>query len=145
MKTKEFIKRVEELGYTIFSTNEPFIEIYDHRERILAVVSREEQYQFNSISGEHITKTLFDLIVEYTSTPPEDREEEKKFLIQHKYLVSKAICQVNLAKNKKKNVYRLINCKNDNFVYQTQFTFNEIEKIKEELNTDLKDFEIIEV
>ena len=145
MKTKEFIKRVEELGYTIFSTNEPFIEIYDHRERILAVVSREEQYQFNSISGEHITKTLFDLIVEYTSTPPEDREEEKKFLIQHKYLVSKNLLPVNLAWNKLKDVYRSINLKVDNHIYQAQFTFKEYEEIKKKLNTDLADYELVEV
>ena len=133
MKTKEFIKRVEELGYTIFSTNEPFIEIYDHRERILAVVSREEQYQFNSISGEHITKTLFDLIVEYTSTPPEDREEEKKFLIQHKYLVSKAICQVNLAKNKKKMFIDLLIAKMIILFIRHNLLLMKLKKLKKNL------------
>ena len=74
-----------------------------------------------------------------------DRNEEKKFLIKHKYLVSKANCQVNLAKNKEKNVYRVINCKVDNLVYQVQFTKKEIEEIKEKFNTNLEDFELVEV
>lgn len=85
------------------------------------------------------------LLIEFAKTSIEDREEEKKFLIKHKYLVSKANCQVNLAKNKEKNVYRVINCKVDNLVYQGQFTLNEIEEIKQKLNTDLADFELVEV
>lgn len=145
MKTKEFIKRVEDLGYTRFSTNERFIQICDHRGRTLAEVSREKLYHINTNKDEPITKTLFDLIVEYTSTPVEDREEEEKFLIQHKYLVSKNLLPVNLVWNKLKDVYRSINLKVDNHIYQAQFTLKEVEDIKIKLNTDLADFELVEV
>lgn len=162
MKTKEFIKAVEKLGFTIEYSKNPFSNIssncgYDLMtiyldDRILVKIWANCQYAISTVSDGYIdylygydVQELYRLCFEYISTPVEDREEEKKFLIQHKYLVSKAICPVNLAKNKEKNIYRLINCKNDNLVYQTQFTFNEIEKIKEELNTDLSDFKIIEV
>lgn len=161
MKTKEFIEKVEKLGFTIEYYKNPFSNVksrdYDlitiyHKDRILVKVWTNCKYAISTISDGHFcfingydVDKLYKLCFEYANTPVMDREEEKKFLIKHKYLVSKANCQVNLAKNKEKNVYRVINCKVDNLVYQVQFTKKEIEKIKEELNTDLKDFEIIEV
>ena len=162
MKTKEFIEKVVKLGFTIEYYKNPFSNIksncaYDlitisANNQVLVKIWTNCQYAISTISDGHSSylygydvEELYKLCFEYTSTPVEDREEEKKFLIQHKYLVSKAICQVNLAKNKEKNVYRLINCKIDNLVYQVQFTLNEIEEIKEKLNTDLSDFEMVEV
>lgn len=148
MKTKEFIKRVEELGYKIFKNNMggniTYFTIFNSEGYKLAFVRENKLFEI-SIYSDNIDGKLFNLIIEYAKTPIEDREEEKKFLIKHKYLVSKANCQVNLAKNKEKNVYRVINCKVDNLVYQGQFTLNEIEEIKQKLNTDLADFELVEV
>ena len=150
MKTKEFIKRVEELGYPLSSSYYCW-KIRSKKNSLIAVVSKDVLYKISTdsaywdgISDEDKNK-LLGLLIEYSKTPIGDREEEKKFLIKHKYLVSKAICQVNLAKNKEKNVYRVINCKVDNLVYQVQFTLNEIEEIKQKLNTDLADFELVEV
>lgn len=150
MKTKEFIKRVEELGYPLSSSYYCW-EIRNKKNYLIAVVSKDVLYKISTdsaywdgISDEDKNK-LLGLLIEYAKTPIKDREEEKKFLIKHKYLVSKAICQVNLARNKEKNVYRVINCKVDNLVYQVQFTKKEIEEIKEKLDTDLKDFELVEV
>lgn len=162
MKTKEFIEKVKKLGFGIEYYKNPLSNVglrcdYDLftiylEDKDLVEIWTNCRYAISTISDGHScfingydVDKLYKLCFEYANTPVMDREEEKKFLIKHKYLVSKANCQVNLAKNKEKNVYRVINCKNDNLVYQTQFTFNEIEKIKEELNTDLKDFEIIEV
>lgn len=161
IKTKEFIKKVNKLGFHIEYFKNPFsnvkssdcdlITIY-HKDRGLVKVWTNCQYAISTISDGHScyldgydVEELYKLCFEYTSTPVEDREEEKKFLIQHKYLVSKAICPVNLARNKGESVYRLINCKVDNLVYQVQFTLKEIEKIKEKFDTDLNDFEIVEV
>lgn len=162
MKTKEFIEKVKKLGFgieyyknplsnvglrcdydlfTIYLEDKDLVEIWTNCRYAISTISDGHSCFINGYDVEELYKLCF----EYASTPVGDREEEKKFLIKHKYLVSKANCQVNLAKNKEKNVYRVINCKNDNLVYQTQFTFNEIEKIKEELNTDLSDFELIEV
>lgn len=83
--------------------------------------------------------------IEFAETDPEDREGEKKFWIQHKFMVSKNLLPVNLVWNKLKDVYRSINLKMDNHIYQAQFTFKEYEEIKEKLDTDLKDFELVEV
>ena len=82
---------------------------------------------------------------EFAETPIEDREEEKKFWIQHKFMVSKNLLPVNLVWNKLKDAYRSINLKVDNHIYQAQFTFKEYEEIKKKLNTDLADFELVEV
>lgn len=60
-------------------------------------------------------------------------------------MVSKNLLPVNLVWNKLKDVYRSINLKVDNHIYQAQFTFKEYEEIKKKLNTDLKDFELVEV
>lgn len=147
MTTKEFIKAVENLGYEA-EKDEGWILI-KYKEIIIACIFTKELYRISSCFsyidfGEN-AGTLFALIFQYAATPIKDREEEKKFLIKHKYLVSKAICPVNLARNKEKNIYRLINCKVDNLVYQVQFTEKEIEEIKEKFDTDLKDFELVEV
>ena len=52
--------------------------------------------------------------MEFAGTPPDEREERKKFYLRHKW------------ENK-------------------QFTFKEIEEIKEKYDTDLADFELVEV
>lgn len=153
MKTKEFIRIAEENDY----------ELTDHHicgELILS--RREEKYGdvINTITISKITKgyiainnafsdskdlKMFKASIEFAETPIEDREEEKKFLIQHKYLVSKASNHVFMVRNKLKDVYRPINCRVDNPTYQAQFTLKEIEDIKKKLDTDLADFELVEV
>ena len=150
MKTKEFIKKVEELGYS-FSSSYYCWEIRNKKNHLIAVVSKDVLYKISTDSAywdvipDEDKNKLLELIVEFASTPVEDREEEKKFLIKHKYLVSKNLLPVNLAWNKLKDVYRSINLKVDNHIYQAQFTFKEYEEIKKKLNTDLADFELVEV
>lgn len=76
MKTKEFIKRVEELGYKT-RLNKTFIAIYNFKFGMCSV-SRDEMFSINTVGvpkgwGANGVK-LFDLIVEYAKTPIEDRE-----------------------------------------------------------------------
>lgn len=142
MKTKEFIKRVEDLGYTIFSTNERFIQICDHRGRTLAEVSREKLYHINTNKDEPITKTLFDLIVEYACTPVEDRKEEKKFYLRHKW-IRKSYDFNYLCFDEDSEIYTLSTCNSKE--WKTVFTEKEVEELKEKFDTDLSDFKIIEV
>lgn len=162
MKTKEFIEKVKKLGFgieyyknplsnvglrcdydlfTIYLEDKDLVEIWTNWEYAISTISDGHSCFINGYDDDELYKLCF----EYANTPVKDREEEKKFLIKHKYLVSKAICPVNLAKNKEKNVYRLINCKADNLVYQVQFTEKEIEEIKQKLNTNLEDYEMVEV
>lgn len=147
MRTKEFIKRVKELGFRVREEKANINIIADNF--IIAEVSKNRLYcinTYNSVKVEWTNeKELFDLIVEYAKTPIEDREEEKKFLIQHKYLVSKNFYPVCMVWHKLKDVYRPINCRVDNHIYQAQFTLKEVEDIKVKLDTDLADFELVEV
>ena len=90
----------------------------------------------------------FDMIkaaVEFAETPLEDRVEEKKFYLKHRYLQSSltnvnnilnySVTDSTLALSSAAHVSR----------YKTIFTLNEIEEIKEKFDTDLADFELVEV
>lgn len=82
--------------------------------------------------------------VEFAETPPEDREEEKKFYLKHRYFRfddgSNKYLGIDRLRDKpdvySKITYRWV----DN-----QFTKKEIEEIKEKFDTDLADFEEVEV
>ena len=89
----------------------------------------------------------FDILkasVEFAETPIEDREEETRFYLEHKYFRfdngSRKYLGMDLIKNEPdlypKITYRWV---------KNQFTEKEIDEIKEKFNTDLADFEIIEV
>ena len=162
MKTKEFIEKVEKLGFCIEYYKNPFSNIKSNCAYDLITISANNQvlvkiwtncrYAISTISDGHScfingydVEELYKLCFEYANTPVMDRNEEKKFLIKHKYLVSKNLLPVNLAWNKLKDVYRSINLKVDNHIYQAQFTFKEYEEIKKKLNTDLADSELVEV
>ena len=80
--------------------------------------------------------------VEFAETPLEDREEEKKFYLRHKWLnldtynylhldVDDGSCMLN---------------DNEEFSFtKIKLTEKEIEEIEEKFDTDLKDFELVEV
>ncbi|MDU5086794.1 MAG: hypothetical protein E6235_07055 [Anaerococcus vaginalis] len=146
MKTKEFIKRVEELGFEV-SEEYDYIRICVCN-YIIATLSESRLYcinTYNSVKVEWVNeKKLFDLLVEYAKTPIEDRKEEKRFFLRHKYI-------------NKRNAYLVVD-ENQNCSLQVmgvdyelptsdkaKFTEREIENIKDYNKTDLHDFEMIEV
>ncbi|MDU3687566.1 MAG: hypothetical protein E7G18_02595 [Anaerococcus hydrogenalis] len=146
MKTKEFIKKVEELGYKarkIFTQ----IDIISNG-FIIARVYTNRMYAMNAFTFINIEwrnqDKLFDLIVEYVKTPIEDRKEETRFYLEHRYFRfdngSRKYLGMDLVKDKpdlySKITYRWV---------KNQFTKKEIDEIKEKFNTDLADFEMIEV
>lgn len=146
MKTKEFIKKVEELGYKarkIFTQ----IDIISNG-FIIARVYTNRMYAMNAFTFINIEwrnqDKLFDLIVEYVKIPIEDRKEETRFYLEHRYFRfdngSRKYLGMDLVKYKpdlySKITYRWV---------KNQFTKKEIDEIKEKFNTDLADFEMIEV
>ena len=162
IKTKEFIKKVKKMGFTIEYYKNPFSNIksncaYDlitisANNQVLVKIWTNCQYAISTISDGHScyldgydVEELYKLCFEYTSTPVEDREEEKKYLLLHKFAFSKNLNVVNLAYNRYKGAYRLINCRLDTEFYKVLFTKEEIEKLKEKLNTNFEDFKIVEV
>lgn len=83
MKTKEFIKRVEELGYFVNSFK-GYYEIRDVDKVIIAVINKTIFLQFSTdYPGwdklcDKDRKELYNLVIKYASTPIEDREEDTK-------------------------------------------------------------------
>lgn len=139
MKTNEFIKKLNELGYNVKETEHSMIvrKEYTH----LAVIDKENIYGFKYFY--HNDKDLFKLCVDYTSTPIEEREEEKKyylFKIDRKFYENEYL---NYNKYYKRwglgdNV--------ENAQYKTKFTWKEIEDIKKRFDTELCEFvkEVVE-
>lgn len=144
MRTKEFIKRVEELGYKTFK-RDYHIAIYSGCDKLEAIVSSERYCGLNCCYEGMTTRTLFDIIVEYAKTPIEDREEEKKFYAKHRYLVQAGDYTTAFLNYATNNDRLYVYTKAQTYSVKTQFTLKEIEEIKKKFDTDLKDFELVEV
>ena len=82
--------------------------------------------------------------IKYAETDPEDREEEKKFYLEHRYFK---------CTNGDSRYFQILESDGTPWLnamytvmgYKKQFTLKEIEKIKEEFDTDLADFVLVEV
>lgn len=84
--------------------------------------------------------------VEFAETHPEDREEEKKFYLKHRWIKSETFIDYEnfLNYNNSAN-YAIISDKDSIGAIKTQFTLKEIEEIKKKFDTDLADFELVEL
>lgn len=147
MKTKEFIKRVEKLGYKIIETS--LYIFVDKNGAALAMISKEEQYKIETfnILGEACADELFSICFEYARTPIDERGEEEKFYLKkirsfYDRNYNEGFDFLNFRKNG--NCFCLHSF-DETYKYKTQFTQREIDKIKEEQHTDLSEFEQIEV
>lgn len=89
-------------------------------------------------------KNLFGLIVEYVSTPVDEREEPKKYYLRHRWLGVKDD-EWNYLNCLLSDSDYYLNSHEDTGNIKTQFTRENIEEIKEKYNTDLSDFDIVEV
>lgn len=81
--------------------------------------------------------------VEYANTPLDERQEEKKYYLRHKFMCGFEKDTFLNVDDLNRAVYLGNNAQSSSI--QTQFTQEEIDEIKKKYNTDLKDFEIIEV
>ena len=154
MKTKEFTRRVEELGFYVDKERRIF-SIYGSDDQTddmpLAFVDRYYPYQINTSFMELNTlsnrtkKELFKLLTDYASTPIDEREEEKKYYLKHRWLRCLGGCAL-LHESTKFHTFVLMGgfgeVPKD---YKMKFTQKEIDEIKEKYNTDLSDFERVEV
>lgn len=147
MKTKEFIEKVEELGYSVSNTD--YAEYLYNKGDLLGLVQNNKQYKLTvyDLFKEKNARELFNLCVEYARTPIKERGEEEKFYLQKMksfYEVADDESCMFLKLDMEDNTHFLSdvgqydNCK-------TQFTQKEIDKIKEEQHTDLSEFKQIPV
>lgn len=124
MKTKEFIASMQNLGFKVDGGTVE-MSIFDKDNNKIAQVSREVQWSMWTCSFafsemlEEDKEDLFNVMVEYTSTPIEERD---KYYIKHKYL-------------RKHNAYLnynngfqewLFHSKSDTANRETQFTLAEL-------------------
>ena len=147
MKTKEFVEKVEKLGYNI-EIDWPTIYIKCDG-CILARVDKARPYTIDTKAAFEVkhAKELFNLCTEYAKTPIEDREEEKKFYLQKmKTFYDRYYDETTKFLNVRKDQDRYdLGTTGQTFMIRTQFTQKEIDKIKEEQHTDLSEFEQIPV
>lgn len=148
MKTKEFIRRLKELGFIYGEDGNIYRENnLSHSicwvSSVFSLSLDTSDMLFRGLDG-IIIKELFYLLIEYTKTPIEEREEEKQYYLRHKYI-------------NKRNAYLVVD-ENQNCSLQVigvdyelptsnkaKFTEKEIENIKDYNKTDLADFELVEV
>ena len=124
-------------GYSHGNTNEFKTEIWINKARVKDITIETgiycEEEEFNMIKAS----------IEFAETPLEDREEEKKFYLKHKYF--KCIDgNIRYFQIYKPNGNPWLNVMDSTMEYKKQFTLKEIEEIKEKFDTDLADFELVE-
>ena len=146
MKTKELIKKVKELGFEIIRAGRHIDIMFN--DFIVAGVYKDQMYVMTFYSHEKLLLTnvdkLFDLLVEYAKTPVDERKEDKKFYLRHRWFKPSPIYKNYLNYWIGNDEYWL-DYKNESKEIQTQFTLKEIDEIKEKFNTDLGDFKRSEV
>lgn len=154
MKTKEFIKRVGELGYYVMEGEISYYirnldnEVIASINKLITFQIRTEYDGWDKISSE-IKKGLFDIISKYASTPPDERKEEKKYFYEHRFIKTKGGNPTYLSVRQRQNTNYFIlqgSCK-DVFEYKVEFTDKEMEETRKQDWISLDDFvkkEIVE-
>ena len=156
MKTKEFIKKVKNLGFEVEDEYDRKGELVEFRigddEEDFVIIWPKFTFAISTIESGFMDlkyplplKELYKLCFEYASTPVKDREEEKKFYLKHRYLQSSLTNSNNILCYSASDD-KLALCNGINFPkYKTYLTLKEIEEIKEKFDTDLVDVELVEV
>ena len=141
MKTKEFIKRVKELGYNCF-TNGSYIFINKGYPWI-ATIALHRMYYMELWTNDN---KLGELCMEYARTPIDEREEEKKYYLKLKRENREFYESLSayLTLHKRENTFSL-DVGVETAGLKCKFTQEEIDEIKEEQHTDLSEFEQIPV
>ena len=146
MKTSEFKFGIKELGYDIEkSADRLYVK---SGKNIVASVGIDESgivntdfCKFDELKNIERVQ-LLNLLYRYGITTIEYREEPKKYYLKHKWIETEDCNYLNFIV--KDNNYILYS-QNHNKIYKTTFTQKEIDEIKKKYNTDLNDFEVIEV
>ena len=153
MRTKEFIKRVKELGFEveyglgekgelvefrIGDDEEDFVVIWPKFTFAISTI----EYGFVDLKDPLPLEELYKLCFEYASTPVKDREEEKKFYLRHKWLNLDTDNYLHLDVD---DGSCMLNDDEEFSFTKIELTKKEIEEIKEKFDTDLADFELVEV
>lgn len=150
MLTKDFIKKVEELGlYVDKSEKFGLILVTDSNHGLVAYVKNNERSQFSTAFAsfdnllEPMQRKLIELIGMYARTLPDKREKPQKYYLRFTALTKKGFCNY-LNYNPKEETIFLDN-RTETRIIKTQFTQAEIDEIKEKFKVTLWDFEQIPI
>ena len=132
MKTSEFIKYFEDKGYKIMFDDycdKSVLFINENHEVLLCVLKGDridtDYCAFNDLDQSKKQK-YYQVIFEYLMTPPEEREEEKKYKLQQKGVSKKYLIWLNELSEYTTGIYPY---KNENV--KTVFTQEEIDNMPE--------------
>ena len=150
MKTNELKSLLEKIDYSVKHINETIV-IKNEYGNVIATIEKDITFKFstqyfawNDISYNE-QKVILSYIMGYAATPVDERGEEKKFYLKHKWITSGGFYMYVTHHTKPYGeVYELLSWRYGE-INGMQLTLKEIEKIKKEFDTDLKDFEMIEV
>lgn len=149
MRTKEFITEVKKLGFKVNVKNIKDIWIENSNGSNVAYVGRYKMYGFDTtffafeIIPESHKVSLFNLLICYTRTPLDEREEPQKYFLQFEALTDNG-------SGTYLNYYKSgdslgMSTRSQSFGFQTEFTQKEIDEIKEKFGVTLSDFRQIPV
>lgn len=148
MLTKDFIREVKSLGFIVDKSDEGTALIENSKNVTVAYVVIDRLYEFDTAYyvfeeiPEPTKKKLFNLLVEYTSTPIDEREKPQKFYLEFYLIENDGHNFLNY--DKTKDVFTL-----DTYIetsdVQTLFTQKEIDEIKEKFDVTLSDFKQIPI
>lgn len=147
METKEFIKKIEKMGYDIEIAYDTIRVTYAGG--ILARIDKVKPYTLDTkatFEVKHV-KELFDLCAEYARTPLTEREKEQKFYLQkiekfYEYEYDEDCAYLNF--DIEEGDFELNNAAQSRY-FKTQFTQKEIDEIKGKYSTNLEEFKQIPV
>ena len=152
MKTKEFIKKIEDLGFNIEEYFDTYCPEYDSYEifldcNLVAVVFKNVIYSFDTAKtsfdelGDRLKKTLYHLIRSYAETPIDERKEPKKYYLRHNYLnIYSGENYLNWDKTLSFGYDLHLKDKEEDGQWQTKFTKEEMQWLESQYDVNLNEF-----
>lgn len=147
MNREEFLKKIADMDlHTEY--DQYFLYILNKNNFQLASISTVYTYQFSFCQAGLCTLSDSDcadfikLVVVFVCSGA-DRKEEKRYYLKHRYLSHPS--DYSFLSVSKEDGFMYLGSHLQTHRVQTEFTQREIESIKREHDTDLKDFELIEV
>lgn len=146
LTTKGFIRKIRSLGFIVLNESTEALYINDLNGKVVASVCRRERYKFSTYYfafgniSEFNQKNLTNLLVEYASTPIDEREEQERFFLKFKIEIDDDYKYLNYYKEEDELT---VDNSLETSYFQTRFTQKEIDEIKEKFEVTLSDFEQI--
>lgn len=146
MKTKELKRIAKENDYELNKSLEHYKLTHKYRDNYISINGLCKNRLWISIPFccDERDFNMIKAAVEFAETPPEDREEEKKFYLKHRYF------KCTNGDSRYFQIYESngtpwLNAMYTVMGYKKQFTLKEIENMGEKFHTNFEDFELVEV